>query len=187
MSVALYSSDAIIKPDNRVISRIGERKCTTKASQREERIIMKTLYLGMFAMVDLTAAVLAQSTDVLWDKHFYHSLIGSTLAVVVFGGVYPVADSVWLLRRSIAALAIGVAAGPFTASLSQQCFHIELNSMSVVFASAMWSLGGPFAVQRYGEKAIDKGAEYLHLKNGSTEQHSIETPDNRNDDTVNGK
>jgi len=148
---------------------------------------MKTLYLGMFAMMDITAAVLAQSTDSLWDKHFYHSLIGSTLSVVVFGGIFPVSDSVWLLRRSIAALALGVACGPFTASCSQQWLHVEMNSMSVVFASMIWGLGGPIAVQRYGERAVEAGAEYLHLAEPKRDESKHDTPDNRNDDTVNGK
>lgn len=148
---------------------------------------MKTLYLGMFAMIDITAAVLAQSTDSLWDKHFYHSLIGSTLSVVVFGGIFPVVDSVWLLRRSMAALAIGIGSGAFTANISQQWFKVEMNSMSIVFASMVCGLAGPLLVQKYGEKAIDIGAEYLHLKSGADEQHSIETPDKGNDETIKGK
>lgn len=160
---------------------------TEQMSQHEDTITMKIIFLGMLAMMDITAVMLAQATDVLWDKHLYHSLIGSTIAVMAFGGLYQATDSLWMMRRSMAAIAIGIVAGPWTADLARQWCHMEMNSISIVFASALWSLGGPYAVRKYGESAIERGAEYFHLKNGADEQHSIETPDKRNDETINGK
>lgn len=166
----------------------NKRESTVSLTEADGRFaVMKLMYLGMFAMMDITAAVLAQTSDSLWDRHFYHSLIGSTLAVVAFGTLYEVKQQIWLARRSVAAIAIGIVAGPFTAELSSQWLKTEMNSMSVVLAAFIWSFGGPYAIQKYGERAIDSGADYLHLKSGSNEQHSIETPDNRNDETVNGK
>ena len=166
----------------------NKHESTVSLTEADGRFaVMKLMYLGMFAMVDITAAVLAQTSDSLWDKHFYHSLIGSTLAVVAFGTLYEVKQQIWLARRSVAAIAIGIVAGPFTAELSSQWLKTEMNSMSVVLAAFIWSFGGPYAIQKYGERAIDSGADYLHLKSGSTEQHSIETPGGQDDDTIKGK
>jgi hypothetical protein len=138
-------------------------------------------------MVDVTAMVLAQSTDVMWEKHLYHGLIGSTLGAVAHIALFDVDGPIQLARRSLAAMLIGVACGPLSATVIGPWLKMEVNSILLIPVCAALSMAGPAAVKKYGENAIEKGAEYFHLKSGAEEQHSVKTPDNRNDDTVNGK
>ena len=164
-----------------------QQKGVTHCLDEEKVTIMKMMFFGMFAMMDLTGLILAVTTDISYERHALHSLIGSTGSVVVFGALLEPKSPLWFARRSVAAIVIGLITGPLSAEIVNYCFHIEVNAALVVVTSFVMSLGGPYAIQKYGEKAIDAGAEKIGIRGThEPDQSIIETPNNGGQDTVNG-
>ena len=159
-----------------------KRRTVHKLQPNERVLIMKSVYLGMFAMVDMTALILAAATETTWEKYCYHSLVGSTFGMIAFGCLYRVTDYTEFARRSAAAMVLGVSVGPVLTEFISRWLLLEANSVLSVAVATVVSIGGPYAVVKYGQRGVDETVEkFLQTKDES--KH--ETPDNRNDDTVN--
>lgn len=148
-------------------------------------INVKLMVMGMFAMVDITALVLAADTPVAWEKHLYHSLIGSTMAAVWFLMWYK-ASQLELARWAVSAVILGCLGGPLAAIISSNFLLVEVNSILVVPVAFGVGLFGPYAIRKYGEEAIDEAAKKAGLDGKKPDQSIIDTTGSGSHETIGG-
>ena len=162
-----------------------QRQFRHAVSSTEGLMIMKATFIGMFLMTDMTAMLLAAATDSTWEKYFYHSLVGSTLGMMTFGCLYRVTDYMEFARRSVAAIILGISVGPVLTEFISRWLLLEANSVLSVAVATVVSIGGPYAVVKYGQRGVDETVEkFLQHKD---DRSGDETPGGQDDDTIKGK
>lgn len=154
-------------------------------TQDGDATVMKMMFLGMFAMMDVTAFVLAADTQVTWEKFLYHSLIGSTLSVVWFG-MWHKATQLELARWAVSAIILGCVSGALASQIVSHFLLVEVNSILVVPVAFGVGLFGPYAIQKYAEEAIDDAAKKAGLDGKRSDQSIIETTGSGDHETIGG-
>ena len=151
-----------------------ERMHGSTYDEHQRSVAMKVMVFGMFAMMDATLWLLAVETTITWERQLWYALVGGTFGVVANIALYGVETATEIARRSIAAIALACAFGPLVCQLCHQWGGVEINPVALVAACAFVSMAGPYAVMKYGQRALDnsvsKGLKMFDINKPDADQ-----------------